>query len=162
MKTISTETLSSQRQQRRFRLNFYRMDTYWRCWSENPDILVGPETKTKLQLAKLKGLTFESVYGRMKVVPAAGVEPATFRSGGERSNPLSYAGLNKIAGFKEMNQECPPFCNPFCTPRQYWTFSRGAQIEATKGFSKKWENLKAAYALHFAHYSFCRIHSSIK
>jgi hypothetical protein len=26
------------------------------------------------------------------VVPAAGVEPATFRSGGERSNPLSYAG----------------------------------------------------------------------
>ena len=35
------------------------------------------------------------------MVPAAGVEPATFRSGGERSNPLSYAGLNKIAGFKE-------------------------------------------------------------
>ena len=29
-----------------------------------------------------------------KVVPAAGVEPATFRSGGERSNPLSYAGMS--------------------------------------------------------------------
>ena len=28
------------------------------------------------------------------LVPAAGVEPATFRSGGERSNPLSYAGLS--------------------------------------------------------------------
>ena len=28
------------------------------------------------------------------MVPAAGVEPATFRSGGERSNPLSYAGLS--------------------------------------------------------------------
>ena len=27
------------------------------------------------------------------MVPAAGVEPATFRSGGERSNPLSYAGI---------------------------------------------------------------------
>ena len=27
------------------------------------------------------------------MVPAAGVEPATFRSGGERSNPLSYAGV---------------------------------------------------------------------
>lgn len=26
------------------------------------------------------------------MVPAAGVEPATFRSGGGRSNPLSYAG----------------------------------------------------------------------
>ena len=37
------------------------------------------------------------------MVPAAGVEPATFRSGGERSNPLSYAGLNKMACFKEMN-----------------------------------------------------------
>ena len=29
-------------------------------------------------------------------LPAAGVEPATFRSGGERSNPLSYAGVNKM------------------------------------------------------------------
>jgi transposase-like protein/IS1 family transposase len=32
----------------------------------------------------------------------------------------------------------------------------------TNGFSKKWENLKAAYALHFAHYNFCRVHSSIR
>lgn len=32
----------------------------------------------------------------------------------------------------------------------------------TNGFSKKWENLKAAYALHFAYYNFCRIHSSIR
>ena len=30
------------------------------------------------------------------LVPAAGVEPATFRSGGERSNPLSYAGTRDI------------------------------------------------------------------
>ena len=30
----------------------------------------------------------------MVMVPAAGVEPATFRSGGERSNPLSYAGVS--------------------------------------------------------------------
>ena len=52
------------------------------------------------------------------LVPAAGVEPATFRSGGERSNPLSYAGLNKIAGFKEALKKCTPFCTPFCTPRQ--------------------------------------------
>lgn len=27
----------------------------------------------------------------------------------------------------------------------------------TNGFSKKWGNLKAAYALHFAYYNFCRI-----
>jgi len=30
------------------------------------------------------------------------------------------------------------------------------------GFSKKWENLWAAYSLHFAFYNFCRIHSSLR
>jgi hypothetical protein len=29
-------------------------------------------------------------------------------------------------------------------------------------FSKKWENLKAAYVLHFAYYNFCRVHSTLK
>ena len=52
------------------------------------------------------------------MVPAAGVEPATFRSGGERSNPLSYAGVNKIAGFKEVPKKCTPFCTPFFIARQ--------------------------------------------
>src|SRR5580700_5079084 len=32
----------------------------------------------------------------------------------------------------------------------------------TNGFSKKWENLWAAYCLHFAYYNFCRLHSSIR
>ena len=32
----------------------------------------------------------------------------------------------------------------------------------TYAFSKKWENLRAALALHFAYYNFYRIHSSIK
>lgn len=32
----------------------------------------------------------------------------------------------------------------------------------TNAFSKKWENLKAMLALYFAHYNFCRIHSSIR
>ena len=32
----------------------------------------------------------------------------------------------------------------------------------TNGFSKKWENLWAAYCLHFAFYNFCRIHSSLR
>lgn len=31
----------------------------------------------------------------------------------------------------------------------------------TYGFSKKLENLKAASALHFAHYNFCRVHKSL-
>lgn len=32
----------------------------------------------------------------------------------------------------------------------------------TNGFSKKWENLEAAYALWFAYYNFCRIHTTLR
>lgn len=32
----------------------------------------------------------------------------------------------------------------------------------TNAFSKKWQNLKAALALHFAWYNFCRIHRSLR
>ena len=32
----------------------------------------------------------------------------------------------------------------------------------TNGFSKKWGNLKAALALHFAFYNFCRGHKTLK
>jgi IS1 family transposase len=32
----------------------------------------------------------------------------------------------------------------------------------TNGFSKKLDNLKAAVALHFAHYNFCRVHQSLR
>ncbi len=32
----------------------------------------------------------------------------------------------------------------------------------TNAFSKKWENLDAAYALWFAYYNFCRVHSSLR
>ena len=32
----------------------------------------------------------------------------------------------------------------------------------TNGFSKKWENLKNAYALYFAYYNFCRVHQTLR
>jgi transposase InsO family protein len=32
----------------------------------------------------------------------------------------------------------------------------------TNAFSKKWENLRAALALHFAYYNYCRVHSSLR
>jgi hypothetical protein len=32
----------------------------------------------------------------------------------------------------------------------------------TYAFSRKWDNLKAALALHFAHYNFCRVHGSLR
>jgi hypothetical protein len=32
----------------------------------------------------------------------------------------------------------------------------------TNAFSKKLDNLKAAVALHFAYYNFCRVHTSLR
>lgn len=32
----------------------------------------------------------------------------------------------------------------------------------TNAFSKKWENLWAAYCLHVAYYNFCRIHKTLR
>jgi len=32
----------------------------------------------------------------------------------------------------------------------------------TNAFSKKWLNLKAAYALQFAFYNFCRVHQTLR
>ncbi len=32
----------------------------------------------------------------------------------------------------------------------------------TNGFAKKWENLNAAVALHFAYYNFCRVHKTLR
>lgn len=32
----------------------------------------------------------------------------------------------------------------------------------TNGFSKKWENMEKALALHFAYYNFCRVHQSLR
>lgn len=32
----------------------------------------------------------------------------------------------------------------------------------TNAFSKRWENLWAAYCLHFAYYNFCRIHKTLR
>ena len=32
----------------------------------------------------------------------------------------------------------------------------------TNGFSRKWDNLWAAYCLHFAYYNFCRIHKTLR
>jgi hypothetical protein len=32
----------------------------------------------------------------------------------------------------------------------------------TYAFSRKWDNLKAALALHFAHYNFCRVDGSLR
>jgi hypothetical protein len=40
------------------------------------------------------------------------------------------------------------------------TFATDTRL--TNGFSKKVENLKAAVALHFAHYNFVRLHKTLR
>ena len=35
-------------------------------------------------------------------------------------------------------------------------------MRLTYAFSKKWENLRAALALHFAYYNFCRVHRTLR
>jgi hypothetical protein len=38
----------------------------------------------------------------------------------------------------------------------------GRMTRLTNAFSKKWTNLKSAYALHFAYYNLCRIHKTLR
>jgi IS1 family transposase len=48
--------------------------------------------------------------------------------------------------------------------RQNLTIRMGMRrlTRLTNAFSKKWANLKAAYALHFAYYNFCRVHQTLR
>lgn len=73
----------------------------------------------------------------------------------------------KVLGIKQDRQHGRPDPDRLCTShveRQNLTIRMQMRrlTRLTNGFSKKWENLKAAYALHFAYYNFCRIHSSIR
>ena len=65
----------------------------------------------------------------------------------------------------------PVFGNPdmakVCTShieRQNLTvrMSMRRMTRLTNGFSKKWDNLRAALSLQFAHYNFCRIHKTLR
>ncbi len=97
---------------------------------------------------------------------------------------VSFAQLIKVYGTTEEGREAryspsqiveteavPVFGDPdparICTSiieRQNLTIRMQMRrlTRLTNGFSKKWENLWAAYCLHFAHYNFCRIHRSLR
>jgi IS1 family transposase len=60
-----------------------------------------------------------------------------------------------------------PKRNRICTShieRQNLSIRMGMRrmTRLTNGFSKKWENLEAAYALWFAYYNWCRVHASLR
>jgi hypothetical protein len=48
--------------------------------------------------------------------------------------------------------------------RRFWVayINNARKPQSTYVFSKKWENLRAALALHFAYYNFCRIHGKLR
>jgi transposase-like protein len=86
---------------------------------------------------------------------------AASREGSQRYSPAECIDCVKI----------PIYGNPdpekICTShieRQNLTvrMSMRRMTRLTNAFSKKWENHKAAYALYFAHYNFCRVHSSLR
>lgn len=47
-------------------------------------------------------------------------------------------------------------------PESYHAHVHEAATRLTNGFSKKWENLKAALALNFAYYNLCRVHQTLR
>jgi len=97
---------------------------------------------------------------------------------------VDYAQLVKIYQYtepEEMRRYSPPECvetiptpiygdpekDRICTShieRQNGSLRQWCKrlTRLTYAFSKKWGNLRAALALHFAYYNFCRVHSSIR
>jgi IS1 family transposase len=78
-----------------------------------------------------------------------------------RYSPPKVTGVEKIeiAGRPEPSRICTSYVerNNLTIRMQLRRFTR-----LTNGFSKKLANLKAALALHFAWYNFCRIHGSLR
>lgn len=96
---------------------------------------------------------------------------------------VSYAQLIKVYGKPRQGEQrysaaeiisteaVPVMGNPdpdrICTShveRQNLTIRMGMRrmTRLTNAFSKKWGNLEAAYALHFAYYNFCRVHKTLR
>jgi hypothetical protein len=79
----------------------------------------------------------------------------------ERYSPGEVIGAipTPILGNPDPDRICPSHVE-----RQNGTLRQWCKrlTRLTYAFSKKWENLQAALALHFAYYNFCRQHSSLR
>ena len=83
------------------------------------------------------------------------------RDGEQRYSPAEVVDAVPVPRWGE------PDINRICTShveRQNLSIRMGMRrmTRLTNAFSKKWENLKAAYALWFAFYNFCRVHSALR
>jgi len=78
-----------------------------------------------------------------------------------RYSPCQCTGCNKqvVCGSPDLSKASTSHIE-----RQNLTIrmSMRRMTRLTNAFSKKWNNLKYAYALHFAYYNFCRIHKTLR
>jgi IS1 family transposase len=76
----------------------------------------------------------------------------------------SPSGLTGVLSKVRQGDPDPEFISTSYVERQNLTMRMAMRrfTRLTNAFSKKLENLKAACALHFAHYNFCRVHGSLR
>ncbi len=78
-----------------------------------------------------------------------------------RYSPAQCIGIQKVKvhGNPDMERVCTSHIE-----RSNLTIRMGMRrmTRLTNAFSKKWLNLKYAYALYFAYYNFCRVHQTLK
>jgi len=83
------------------------------------------------------------------------------RDGEQRYSPAEVIDVEVVprAGMPDFDRICTSHIE-----RQNLTMRMQIRrlTRLTNAFSKKWENLQAAIALHFAYYNFCRVHSSLR
>lgn len=86
---------------------------------------------------------------------------AASRDGEQRYSPAEVVDVEVVprAGMPDYERICTSHIE-----RQNLTMRMQIRrlTRLTNAFSKKWENLSAAVALHFAYYNFCRVHSSLR
>jgi transposase-like protein/IS1 family transposase len=86
---------------------------------------------------------------------------AASRDGEQRYSPAEVVDVEVVprAGMPDYERICTSHIE-----RQNLTMRMQIRrlTRLTNAFSKKWDNLRAAIALHFAYYNFCRVHSSLR
>ena len=86
---------------------------------------------------------------------------ASSREGEQRYSPAEVVDAvpEKVMGNPDSDRICTSHME-----RQNLSISMGMRrmTRLTNAFSKKWANLDAAYALWFAFYNFCRVHSTLR
>jgi transposase InsO family protein len=83
------------------------------------------------------------------------------RHGEQRYSPAEVmsADPHPVFGLPDVNRICTSHVE-----RQNLSIRMGMRrmTRLTNGFSKKWANLRAAFALWFAFYNFCRVHRTLR